>query len=358
MIRVVQLIPKMHEGGAERGVVDLTREHRGAAEHIVLGESGRLAAAVIQHGGRFLPTPLASKNPLTAPSRAMHLRRILRAVAPDIVHIRSRVPAWLHHFANRTLRIPTVSTVHGINSVNWYSRAMTFADEIICPGSAAAEHIRKAYNAKNITVIPRGVDAEYFDPAKTRKESVARLREEWGLADKKIILHVGRLSAQKGHEVLLHTLAKLPREYAAVVVGGGSRRRRLIALARRLGAADRARFVGARDDMREIYALADVALSCAIKPESFGRSIAEALAMNVPTIAADHGGARDIISADERGGRLVPVGDASAFAAAIVAPPDASESRARITARFTAKRMADETLTVYKKVLSAKNARS
>ncbi len=356
MIRVVQLIPNMREGGAERGVADLTREHRGVAEHVVLGGGGRLAAAVIQHGGRFLPAPLASKNPLTVPSRAMHLRRILRAVAPDIVHVRSRVPAWLHYFANRTLRIPTVSTVHGINSVNRYSRVMTFADAVICPGSAAAAHVRSAYGVANIHIIPRGVDADYFNPASARKETVARLREEWDLADKKVILHVGRLSAQKGHEVLLHILAKLPREYVAVVAGGGSRRRRLIALARRLGVAERARFVGGRDDMREIYALADVAVSCAIKPESFGRSIAEALAMGVPTIAADHGGARDIIGADERGGRLVPAGDSAAFAAAIVAPPDASESRARVKARFTAKRMADETLAVYRQVLSAHDA--
>ena len=359
MLRVAQLLPRLHEGGDARGVVDLTREHRGAAEHIVLGESGRFAAAVINGGGRFFPAPLASKNPLTAPWRAMRLRRLLRAIAPDIVHVRNRAPAWLHYLSNRAPRLPTVATAHGINSVNFYGRVMTFADAVICPGIAVAEHLRKSCGAKNVAVIARGVDAEYFNPAAARAEETARLREEWDLTGKKVILHVGRLSKQKGHEILLHALAKLPREYVALVVGDGPQRRRLAELARRLGVAERARFVGARIDMREIYALADVAASCAIKPESFGRAMAEALAMGVPVVAADHGGARDIISADERGGRLIPFNDSAALAAALVAPlPDASESRARIKARFSAKKMAAETMAVYQKVLSARNAHS
>lgn len=355
MLRIVQLLPRMHEGGAERGAADLAREHRGAAEHIVLAAPGPLAAAVENGGGHFIPFPLASKNPLTALQRAARLRRLLRELAPDIVHVRSRAPAWLHYFANRALRIPTVATVHGINSVNLYSRVMTFADAVICPGSAVAAHVRAAYNARNVAVIGRGVDVEYFDPAAACGEEIARLREKWNFGGKKIILHIGRLSEQKGHEVLLRALARLPREYVALIVGKGSRRGRLELLAQNLGVAERARFVGARSDMREMYALADIAVSCAIKPESFGRTIAEALAMGVPVFAADHGGARDIIDGDERGGRLIPPDNSAALADAILSPlPDASDSRARIEAKFTAKRMADETLAIYQKVLSAR----
>ena len=155
---------------------------------------------------------------------------------------------------------------------------------------------------------------------------------------------------KKGHEVFLQALAKLPPENAAVIAGSGRRQKRLAELARRLKVAERTRFIGARRDMREIYALSDVVLSCAIKPESFGRTIAEALAMQKPVIAANHGGARDIITAEECGGILIPPGDADALAAALQKPlPDASQSRARVAARFTAKKMAEETLAVYKK---------
>lgn len=356
VLKIVQMIPRLDEGGAERGVLDLVREHQGAAEHIVLSEGGRLTGKIVQSGGRFLPMPVASKNPLTAVWRAARLRKVLLAIMPDIVHVRSRVPAWLHHLANRDLNIPTVSTAHGINSVSAYSRIMTIADAIICPGTAAAEHLQRAYGAASV-VIGRGVDLEYFNPDKVNQEQVQQLREQWGLIDKKVVLHVGRLSEQKGHEVLLRALPHLPNEYVAVIAGDGRRRNRLIKLARQLNVAERARFTGARSDIREIYALADIAVSCAIKPESFGRTIAEALAMGIPTIAADHGGARDIINAGRKtggatGGKLVPVGDSAALASAILSPPDASNSRINIEERFTAKQMADATMKVYRRVLT------
>lgn len=362
-IKVVQIVPRMHEGGVERGVMDLVREHHrsGVAMHQVISEGGRLSAEIIRNGGRFLPLAVAGKNPLTVPSRASKLRAVLAAMAPDIVHVRSRVPAWLHYFANRELGIPTVSTVHGINSVNFYSRIMVAADAIICPSAAVAEHIKRAYMANNVTIIGRGVDLEYFDPVAVDAQAVAALREQWELSGKRVILHVGRLSEQKGHEVLLKALVKLPPDHVALIVGGGKdrRRRQLAALVRKLGVAERARLLGSRRDMRELYALADVVLSCAIKPESFGRTLAEALAMKRPVIATAHGGALDIITADESGGVCVPPADVDALAAALAAPPPvASASRARIQAKFTARRMAEQTLAVYQKLLAQKAGRA
>ncbi|MGI9306274.1 MAG: glycosyltransferase [Gammaproteobacteria bacterium] len=352
-IKAVQIIPRLNEGGAERAVVDLAREHgkSGAAAHIILSEGGALAGEVVRAGARFLRLPVASKNILTAPMRARRLYRALLAIAPDLVHVHSRVPAWLHYFANRPLSIPTVSTVHGINSVNFYGKIMTAADAVICPGTDAAAHVKKHYGA-DAKVIGSGVDLEYFNPERADAAAVSQMREQWDLSGKRVILLAGRLSAQKGHEILLHALARLPADVAAVIAGDGRRQKRLAELARRLGVAGRTRFAGARRDMREIYALADIVLSCAVKPESFGRTIAEALAMQKPVIAADHGGARDIITAEECGGKLIPPADAEALAAALRAPPpDASTSRARIAARFTAARMAEETLAVYQKVL-------
>ena len=356
-IKVVQIIPRLNNGGAERGAIDLALEHQraGVANHFIISEGGRLAIDAIKNGVRFLPLSVASKNPLTFVSRATKLRRVLSAINPDIVHIRSRVPAWLHCLANRELHIPTVSTVHGINSVNFYSKVMTYADAIICPGTAVAEHIRRAYNAQNITVIGRGVDMEYFNPNNVDVAAVEKLRQQWDLSNQRIILHVGRLSEQKGHHILLEAMAKLPKNNIAIIVGEGSWRNRLIKQAQRLNISHRIIFAGARDDIREIYALADVVLSCAIKPETFGRTIAEALAMQKPIIASDHGGARDIITQKETGGKLIPPANVEALVAALKDTlPNAEQSRAHVEKKFTAQNMATKTMEVYRKAIKAR----
>ena len=358
---VAQLLPQMESGGAERGALDLVREHAGVVQHIIISGGGRLAAEAIRLGALHLRIPMASKNPLSIPWRVRQLRLTLKTITPDIVHVRSRIPAWLHYLANRHLQLPTVSTVHGINSVNRYSRIMTVADAIICPGIAVARHIEKSYGTETakITVIGRGVDMDYFNPAAVNWAVIKKLRQQWDLQNKRVILQMGRLTAQKGHDVLLQALAKIPasqrHHWAVLMVGGGNnrRQRRLVSLARRLGVAECVRWTGTQDNPREWLMLADVALSCAIKPESFGRTIAEALAMNTPVIATAHGGALDIINPEEIGGRLLPPGDASALAAALTEPmPDASAARARIAARFTAPKMAADTLKVYQKILT------
>ena len=143
-MRIVQLLPELNEGGVERGVVDFNRElvQRGH-QSLVISAGGKLVPLIESAGGRHLVCEVASKNAFSAWPRVLQLRRVLRELQPDIIHARSRVPAWLSWLANRPLGLPFVTTVHGFNSVNAYSKVMTYGDRVICVSGAIREHVRK-----------------------------------------------------------------------------------------------------------------------------------------------------------------------------------------------------------------------
>ena len=360
---IAQLIQRLDGGGAERGTAELNREFvRRGESSVVVSAGGRRAAEIVRDGGRHFQMNIAGKNPLSAPWRAMRLARFLRALRPDIVHVRSRVPAWLHKLGGGRRRFATVATVHGFNSVNFYSAAMTDADAIVCAGSAVADHVRAAYGvpAERLSLIPRGVDCDYFHPDKVPAAAAAALRNELNLKECRVILHIGRIVSGKGHDVFIRGVAALRRQgrnVAGVIVGGGDREKiaALKKLAAEAGAAEGVRFAGERTDVRAFYALADALASCALKPETFGRTMAEALAMNVPVAASAHGGALDIVR-DPAHGRLFPPGDADAFAQAAAELLDAEKPDARewIVSEFSLEKMAEANLALYRKVLAAR----
>ena len=303
----MQLLPELNEGGVERGVVEFSRElvARGN-ESVVISRGGRLAERIEADGGRHLLFDVAGKNPLTAPARVLGLRALLRRVRPDLIHARSRVPAWLAFLANRSPHLPFVTTVHGFNSVNPYSRVMTFGDRVICVSTAIKEYIQTHYGVpeEKIVVIPRGVDLEFFDPQRLDEAFMADFRAEYGLAGRFVVTSVGRITQLKDYETLIRAVAEARRcipEVLCLIVGGVRADkvgyyRELQALAARLELSDAVRFTGSQARVPEIYALSDVVVSSSKKPESFGRSAAEALAMNVPRTASVIGSVRSSAS--------------------------------------------------------------
>ncbi|MDR2849249.1 MAG: glycosyltransferase, partial [Verrucomicrobiota bacterium] len=194
-MHILQILPALDEGGVERGTVELNREfvRRGHAS-TVISSGGRLVEALARGGGRHVQLDVKSKNPLTVPSRVAALRRALAEARPDIVHFRSRVPGWLFTLANRRLGLPFVSTVHGFNSVGAYSRIMTAGRRVICPSAAVADYIAAHYGtpADKIRLIPRGVDPQLFDPARTDAAFMADFRRRHGLEGRFVVLGVGR----------------------------------------------------------------------------------------------------------------------------------------------------------------------
>lgn len=362
-MRILQILPALDEGGVERGTVELNREFvRRGHESVVVSCGGRLVETLVRDGGRHVALDVKSKNPLTAPQRALALRRLLRACRPDVVHFRSRVPGWLFVLANRPLRLPSVSTVHGFNSVSVYSRIMTAGQRVICPSSAVADYVRAHYGTpqEKIRLIPRGIDPTQFDPARLDAGFMARFREAHGLGGRFVVFGVGRITQLKGYDVLIRATA-LARERVpnirTVIVGGAEAARAEYAEALRRqveaeGLGGHVVFAGSQRCLAEIYACGDVLVSAnRAKPEAFGRSMAEALAMGCPVIASRFGGALDIVR-DGVNGWLVAPGDAAELADRLVQASGASFTGLREDAlsRFSLEQMVEKTLAVYGEV--------
>jgi glycosyltransferase involved in cell wall biosynthesis len=362
-MHIVQLLPELNQGGVERGTVELSRElvkrgHRST----VISAGGSQAAQIEQDGGKHITLDICSKNPLTVPKRVADLRRLISGLSPDILHARSRVPAWLCCFANRKLDIPFVTTVHGFNSVSKYSAIMARGDAVICVSNPVKEYLRKNYGTpdEKITVIHRGIDPAEFDPAKLDQIWINAFKTKYDLDGKFIITTVGRITELKDYETFIRAVADCSREMpdiCGLIVGGVRHDKqayyeRLQALVKQLGAEKRIAFPGSHDRMPEIYALSDVLVSSSKKPEAFGRSLIEAMAMNTPVIATRHGGALDIIEEGCNGFLFAP-GDATGLAQVLRKQREIQhiELRERILSRFTLDGMVKKTIAVYSNLL-------
>lgn len=366
-MRIVQILPSLDDGGVERGTVDSNRLYIAAGhESWVISAGGKRVSEIERDGGHHVTVDVKSKNPLTAYFRMRALRKALRKIQPDIIHFRSRVPGWLTLWANRAkdLRIPTVSTLHGLNHPCFYSSVMMRANKVIAVSTVGKQFIETNYPwvpAERIHIIPRGVEVDLFDPSKVNTAWMTAFKQQYGLEGKFIATAIGRVSSLKGIDTLVAAMGLLKERLpnaVALVVGGPQKNQEhvfddLHAQAKTLGVEDRVLLVGSQKHIPEIAALSDVVCSCNVrKPESFGRTVAEALAMETPVIAAAHGGVLDIIR-DGQEGILYPPGDATALAQAIetVASTSYKGLRQHILNHFTAERMVTATLAIYENIL-------
>lgn len=313
-MKIVQIVPELNEGGVERGVVELNKEFvKNGIENIVITKGGKLSSKIEEDGGKIVFCDVCSKNIFTALPRIVKLRKILNKIKPDIIHVRSRVPAWMVKFAKPKCKF--VSTVHGINSINFYSKIMVKADAIICGSTYTKDHIVKNYDAdiEKITIVPRGVDLNKFNPNKLDNKFIYDFKKKFDIKEQDfIITGVGRITHTKDYKTQIRALSLI--KDAKLLIVGGVRFDRdnyfneLKTLISELGLKDRVIFTGSQKNIAEIYAISDVVVSSSSKPESFGRSMAESIALNTPVVATNHGGAKDII-VDGVNGYFFEVGD-------------------------------------------------
>ena len=304
-MRIVQVIPELNEGGVERGVVELNREFvKKGIESFVISAGGKLENQINLDGGNHVKFDVCSKNIFTAFRRVKGLKKILKEINPDIIHVRSRVPAWLVYFANKSLNIKVVSTVHGFNSVGFYSSIMQKSDAVICVSNSIKEYIQKHYKTSEnkITVIPRGIDLELFNPKNIDETFIENFKKEFNLKDKFIVSSVGRVTQLKDYETFIKAILLVKKEIPNIIglIVGGVRSDKedylnsLKSLIKELNLEENIIFTGSQNKIEQIYALSDVVISSSKKPESFGRAVAEAICMNKPVIATNHGGVKDI----------------------------------------------------------------
>ncbi|MGE8940920.1 glycosyltransferase family 4 protein [Leptospira interrogans] len=386
---ILQIIPRLDIGGAERTTVEITEAIVTAGGRaLVVAEGGRLVPQITQAGGEFIAMDAASKNPLTILGNARKLQRLIAQENVDLLHARSRAPAWSALMAARRTQKPFVTTYHGAYSVNGYlkrtySSIMARGDIVIANSNFIADTIRSRFGTPEarMRIIYRGID-DGFDPARVSSERVEQLRTAWGVApDQRVILHAARMTTRKGQSVLIGAAAaivsqpSIPDDWIVILAGDqGGRDDYIEALKRQIATAglqDRVRLVGRVDDMPAAYLAAQVAIAASSEPEAFGRVAAEAEAMGCPVIATRVGGAPEAVRAepefgpDEMTGWLVPPGDVPALAEKLtIALRLSNDQRAAIGARarqfitqsFTLAAMQQATLRVYDELLGSQLA--
>lgn len=361
----------MEQGGVERGVVEVNRALVAAGwENVVVSAGGRLVSQIEADGGRHVTLDVKSKNPLTYFFRAAKLRRLLEKERPDVVCAHSRVPAWLFLRANRTLGIKWISFAHGANSVSRYSEVMTYGDITVTPSRYIADYLKENYglDESKIRVIPRAIDRERFDVERLDCDFMASKRSEWAIGGKRVVMGVGRITQLKGYDILIRAVHRAnarssDRSFKLVIVGEAEELRKdvetgLRDLVKELSAENQVVFAGNQQKIAECLSLADIVVSSNTKkPEAFGRSMAEALAMGRPVVAKAFGGALDIVE-DGVNGAFVPAdtphgeAEVEAFASAIlrVSAMKLGDLRAAALEKFSFDRMIDLTRKVYQEL--------
>jgi glycosyltransferase involved in cell wall biosynthesis len=369
---VLQVLPSLVSGGVERGTVELAEALTAAGwQAYVASAGGPMEGLVTRAGGRHIKLPLAAKNPLALRRNARALVEIIRANRIDIVHARSRAPAWSAWWAARATRRRFVTTFHNAYPAELplkhrYNSVMARGERVIAISRFVGEHAAKEYSVgpDRLRIVPRGVDLVQFDPDRVTGDRVARLAEQLRVPDDaRVVMLPGRLTRWKGGLDFIEAIARLGRrDLCCVFLGAEQRRgfrRELEQSIRRHRLGGLFRILEDCRDMPAAYQLADAVVSASTDPEGFGRVIVEAQAMGRAVVATDHGGARETIAPGITGW-LVPPRDPAALAAAIAEAlaldPDAHaaltrRARAHVAAEYSRELMCERTIAVYEELL-------
>lgn len=360
-MNILQIVPNLNTGGVETGTVDLAKKLI-LAKHkaIVVSAGGKLVDGLISLGVRHYTLAVDRKSPINIIKMSRRLTEIIKLEKIDIVHARSRVPAWIAYIACYKTGCKFVTTCHGYYSNHFFSRVMGWGRKVIVASHVIGRHMIDDFNVpdEKIKYIPRGVDLDFF----TFNPSYLKARSHFTIA------LIGRLTPIKGHIYFLKAVSRIVRSIPKVkvfIIGDPSPGKRgykpeLQLLIRQLGITDYVEFLGRRGDIPDLLANIDVVVLPSIIPEAFGRVIIEAQAVGVPVVASNIGGISEVID-DKETGILVPAKDVDALSEAILelkqnkrlAVNIVRKARQKIEKAYSLKQMTEKTIEVYEQILKS-----
>lgn len=371
---VLQVLPEMETGGVEVGTVEVASElQKHGIKNFVASQGGRMVYDLDKLKVPHFTLPLKSKNPFKMRKNARALEKIIRDNGINIVHARSRAPAWSAYWAAKRAGVKFVTTFHGTYGLGpWgikkiYNRVMTYGERVIAISNHIKNHVLQNYKTDEakIRLIHRCADIERFSPSAVTQERMINKIKEYNIADDKpVLLLPGRITRWKGQHLLIEALAKMKNQNYYCIITGDSQGRQhymdyLEDLVRKYKLEDRVGFFGRYSDVPALMMVANVVLSTAIEPEAFGRISIEGQAMGKIVVASDIGGTLDTV-VDGKTGKLFKSNDARSLADALDWALNLSAAEAEkigkagiknVRDNFTKQIMCGKTIEVYKEVL-------
>ena len=380
-LKVLQVIPKLGYGGAETGCYDIAHYlPENNCKSFIITSGGDLTKYVDKEKVKLIKLPVHSKNPLLILFNAIALIVIILLNNIQIVHARSRAPAWSCLFATKMTKRKFVTTFHGTYNFDnkmkkFYNSVMVRSDLIIAGSNFIFSHIKENYSKllndkKKLLVIFRGINVDYFDLSTKIESEENKLLKKWEINEnKKIILMPGRLTSWKGQELFLEAInlvnIQLGYEaFYAVILGNDQGRdlykKKLVRLTEQFRMTKQVKFIDICKDMALAYKVADIIISASIEPEAFGRVSVEAQSMQKIIIASNLGGSNETVI-DEKTGYLFTSGDAKSLSEKILKVLNLDEitikslgieGRKNVVNKFNVEKMCFSTYSEYKKLIN------
>ncbi len=380
-IKVLQVIPKLGYGGAETGCYDIAHYlYEKNCDSYLVTSGGDLLKFVDKKKVKVIRLPVHSKNPLLILVNAIILTFIIIFLNINIVHARSRAPAWSCYLATKITRRNFVTTFHGTYNFQtkikkFYNSIMVRSKLIIAGSNFIFTHIKENYSEyidlkKKLLVIFRGINVDYFDQSSTIENDEIKLKKKWEIEEnKKIILLPGRLTSWKGQELFIEAINLVNIElgyeaFYAVILGSEQGRdlykKKLIRLSEQYRMMKQLKFIDNCKNMALAYKISDIIVSASIEPEAFGRVAVEAQSMQKIIIASNIGGSNETII-DEKTGFLFDASDAKSLSKKIMRVLNmdeallksiGNEGRKNVIKKFNVEKMCFSTYSEYKKLIN------
>ncbi len=380
-LKVLQVIPKLGYGGAETGCFDIAHYlFENNCSSFLITNGGPLTKFINKKKVKYIRLPVNSKNPIIMLLNTILISVIVFFYNIDIIHARSRAPAWSCFLASKITRKKFVTTFHGTYNFKskikkFYNSVMLRSDLVIAGSNFIFSHIKENYkeylnNSKKFLVIFRGINIDYFDASTTLTEDEDKLFKSWNLeVEKKTILLPGRITEWKGHEMFIEAMNKVNiqlghKSFKAVILGSdqgrGLYKKKLIRLVEQYRMNDQIKFVDHCENMPLAYKISDLIVSTSIEPEAFGRIAVEAQSMEKPIIASNLGGSKETI-VNNKTGILFDAGDSDDLSKKIIEffnfdkstiEQMGKEGRKNVSAKFNVEKMCFSTYSEYKKLIN------